>query len=371
MGVGAVLEPLTVIILLFGGTWINRRSEYSNKSSRLGARAQYFLSSDSISDSDADEETGLRYALDKYASAESRPPSPSLLQHHEEPWRTRTIAIGPYKFEVNSPNTATFRHRILSRLLYRLPFLVECWYWALVYWTYQLGRAFTAVTLKDDTVDVARHHALQLVRIEQALGIFVETDIQKFFLNRPMLMNLTNWVYSFIHIPGTIAFLVWLFYYTTTRNSLDDPRYSPLDHRLNGSPAGPPFCNAVPALWVLLDDRIDHHDNTPATSTYTVKVCSIASFAQSHQLAVRSALVAPGAAIIATANHFILDAVAGAFVCVLGWWANSILLNLLPIEDYFLWVLRMHKPERQIVDIYEDSDQQYESKIVAHATLMS
>lgn len=77
------------------------------------------------------------------------------------------------------------------------------------------------------------------------------------------------------------------------------------------------------------------------------------------------------AAIIATANHFILDAVAGAFVCALGWWANSILLNLLPIEDYFLWVLRMHKPERQIVDIYEDSDQQYESKIVAHATLMS
>lgn len=77
------------------------------------------------------------------------------------------------------------------------------------------------------------------------------------------------------------------------------------------------------------------------------------------------------AAIIATANHFILDAVAGAFVCVFGWWANSILLNLLPIEDYFLWVLRMHKPERQIVDIYEDSDQQYESKIVAHATLVS
>jgi hypothetical protein len=75
------------------------------------------------------------------------------------------------------------------------------------------------------------------------------------------------------------------------------------------------------------------------------------------------------AAIIATANHFILDAVAGALVCVFGWWANSILLNLLPIEDYFLWVLRMHKPERQIVDIYEDSEQ-YESEIVAYTTLM-
>ena len=49
-------------------------------------------------------------------------------------------------------------------------------------------------------------------------------------------------------------------------------------------------------------------------------------------------------AILATANHFILDAVAGAIVCGIGWNANSILLNLLPLEDYFLWCLRMHKP---------------------------
>lgn len=49
-------------------------------------------------------------------------------------------------------------------------------------------------------------------------------------------------------------------------------------------------------------------------------------------------------AIVATANHFILDAVAGAVVCGIGWNANSVLLNLLPLEDYFLWCLRMHKP---------------------------
>lgn len=50
-------------------------------------------------------------------------------------------------------------------------------------------------------------------------------------------------------------------------------------------------------------------------------------------------------AIVSTANHFILDAVAGAFVCGLGWWANGVLLNLLPLEDYFLWLVRIHKPE--------------------------
>lgn len=50
-------------------------------------------------------------------------------------------------------------------------------------------------------------------------------------------------------------------------------------------------------------------------------------------------------AIVATANHFILDAVAGAMVCALGWRFNGVLLNLLPLEDYFLWLVRIYKPE--------------------------
>ena len=49
-------------------------------------------------------------------------------------------------------------------------------------------------------------------------------------------------------------------------------------------------------------------------------------------------------AIVATANHFILDAVAGAMVCGIAWHSNGILLNLLVFEDYFLYMLRMHKP---------------------------
>jgi hypothetical protein len=49
-------------------------------------------------------------------------------------------------------------------------------------------------------------------------------------------------------------------------------------------------------------------------------------------------------AIVATANHFILDAVAGAMVCGVAWHANGILLNLCIVEDYFLWLLRIHKP---------------------------
>ena len=105
--------------------------------------------------------------------------------------------------------------------------------------TYQLGRAFTAVTLKDDTVDIARRHALQLIEIEQKLGIFWETSIQRHFLGHALVMPWINRIYSFIHIPGTIAFLVWLYYYTTVRNRIDEAQPGKPKGDVSGSPAGP------------------------------------------------------------------------------------------------------------------------------------
>lgn len=74
----------------------------------------------------------------------------------------------------------------------------------------------TALTLTDSTVDVARAHALQVIHLEQKLGIFIEPHVQAWFMARPFLMHWTNRIYSFIHIPGTIMFLVVLYYITTT-----------------------------------------------------------------------------------------------------------------------------------------------------------
>lgn len=61
-------------------------------------------------------------------------------------------------------------------------------------------------------------------------------------------------------------------------------------------------------------------------------------------------------AIIATANHFILDAVAGSVVCTIAWLGNDVLLNLLALEDWFLWVVRIHKPESVIVELDEEDE---------------
>ena len=60
---------------------------------------------------------------------------------------------------------------------------------------------------------------------------------------------------------------------------------------------------------------------------------------------------------MATANHFVLDAVAGAMVCGLAWHGNRVLLNLVPLEDYFLWAVRIHKPERKSVHFDGDDEE--------------
>jgi hypothetical protein len=65
---------------------------------------------------------------------ESRSTSPSLLAAQDPKWRYRRIGLWGMKTNVVTPNTRRSKGYFLSRLLERFPFLVKCWYWALVYW---------------------------------------------------------------------------------------------------------------------------------------------------------------------------------------------------------------------------------------------
>ncbi|KIV90016.1 hypothetical protein PV10_07366 [Exophiala mesophila] len=426
MGAGAYLEPLVVVVLLFGGAWINRATDY-NFSRRIYRRNELPTAHGVETDDHLD-------IAEAQLSQSKRSLSPSLLPSQANRWRERDIWIAGYRKTVVTPNTAVFRNRLLSRLLHKFPFLVEAWYWALIYWVYQLGRAFTALTLVEGTVHVARRHALQVIAVEQHLHILWEIPIQRFFMGYPVVMRYINWLYSFIHIPGTIAFLVWLFYYTITSNRLVQDRQGgqPGSIRVN-SAAGPRLyearrrtmatCNllafVVFTLWPCMPPRLlsDPTYNGPdaelaksfgfvdtvhgaegASSVWTQnKFCNqyaampslhfgysllvgltiatiplspvhrrsrsvhLPIFNNSHPdlaphirlpSSARMACLAIGCAyptmiliaIVSTANHFILDAVAGAIVCAVGWKGNEILLNLLVLEDWFLWALRIHKP---------------------------
>lgn len=296
------------------------------------------------------------------------------------------------------------------------------------------------MSLVEGTVDDARRHALQLIHLERRLHIFWEPTIQAAIMKHELLMHWINRIYSFIHIPGSIFFLVWLYYYTTVRNRFHERRIGRNLEDIGGSPAGPKLfearrrtmavCNllafVVFTAWPcmpprLLSDKtiksvlgdearsygfIDTvHGASGESSVWTQnRFCNqYAAMPSLHfgyalmiGLTVATIPLAPQhrrprsmmipfigrvrllafrrllcllcgfayattilVAIIATANHFILDAVAGACVCALGWWGNGVLLSLLPLEDYFLWIVRIHKPQRYLMDADEDGHHAY------------
>ncbi|RYP50049.1 hypothetical protein DL768_004335 [Monosporascus sp. mg162] len=418
MSAGAFIEPLVVITLLFGGVYVNRNSNYKLLGKRSEERNEKTVDDVWEYSSDSSGSPVLRAA-----SVEEGLLSSPLQE--ESRWRTREIGILSAKFQVVSPNTRVFRDYFLSRLLIKFPFLVEVWYWALIYWVYQLGRAFSALTLVEGTVNVARHHALQVIRLEQRLRIFWEPAIQQAFLKHETTMHWINRIYSFIHIPGTIFFLAWLYYYTTVRNRVDERQAEKDVGEVAGSPGGPALyqarrrtmavCNLLAFIvftaWPCMPPRLlsdpgargadadqgrtygfvdTVHGKGGESSVWTQnKFCNqyaampslhfgyslligltvaLIPLAPQHRRSRTIALPLLGRtrlpstrrllclligflypftifiAIVATANHFILDAVAGACVCAAAWHGNSILLNLLPVEDYFLWCLRIHKP---------------------------
>ncbi|KAH6628095.1 PAP2 superfamily-domain-containing protein [Chaetomium tenue] len=429
MALGAVLEPLIVVSLLTFGTIVNR-----NRSRAVLARSplstsrpepwQHLKYSADSEDEDVeagrgkeDERTLLpsSLTLSSNSSTSTLAEDVSTDNKATSKWQKRRLRFMGWEKEVMTPNTDIFKDRFLSRVLQRFPFLAEVWYWALIYWVYQLGRAFTAVTLQEDTVDTAREHGLQVVRLEQALGIFVEPAVQQWFLERPTLMRWTNKTYSFIHIPGTILYLIVLYHITTAR-----PRHKLQEEHggksvlENWRDLAPPFgpaiferrrrtmamCNLLAfivfTLWPCMPPRLlsdptymgeyakeaksfgfvdtvhgaDGDSSVWTTNRFCNQYAAMPSLHFGYSFLVgltiaavplrrrgrfgwrRLAIVGVGmiypavilTAIVATANHYILDAVAGAIACLLAWNFNDLLLNLLPLEDYFLALVRIRKP---------------------------
>ncbi|KAJ7158332.1 PAP2 superfamily-domain-containing protein [Mycena crocata] len=336
MSFGAYAEPSIVLAILTAGVVLNRRRTTDNDG----------------------------------AWSPLSPTAEPLLATADSPYRER-LAFGR---TVQSRNTAVWRNTRVSRVLRRFPFLVEVWYWLLVYWTYQLARAFTAVTLKDDTLAVSRQHALSLIHLEQRLGVFVEPAVQNYVLARPTLLAALNRIYSFIHIPGTITFLAWL--YAAAPQQLFEARRRTLA-------VSNLMAFVVFTLWPCMPPRLlpasdgfgfvdTVHTGEVASVWTTNKFCNqlaampslhfgysfvigltiatLPSHSHSRTLALGKWIIGMSyptlilVAIVSTANHYVLDAAAGFVVASIAWNINGILKSLLVVEDSFFYLLRVHKP---------------------------
>ena len=294
---------------------------------------------------------------------------------------------------------------------------------------YQIGRAITAITIDQGVVHVARRHAFQIISLEKTIHIFHELKLQRAFLQHPSLIASINGIYSYVHIPATILFLICLYYVTIT-----SPRASaslpPSNRRRRPTrtlagcalyysrrrtlatsnliafgiftvwPLMPPRLLSDNSVTGLSGDKarafgfVDtvHRTGKSGGSIWTTnKFCNqwaaMPSLHFGYALIIgmtiatlplgtagpeqRETPVRSGGrkldlqtwrrllyvfcgicypmiilvAVISTANHFFLDVLGGAMVVGLAWSAERLLLNLLPPEDWFLSLLRIHKPE--------------------------
>jgi len=146
-GIGAVAEPLVVIGLLIGGTWLNRdpepgRSQLPSYRRTASASSSRRISNDDIENGGMVESPTSISSLLSQEDGDSdfegvlkrRSTSPSLLGDQEPKWRKRTLKIWGLSKQVETPNNRRFKGKLVSRVLEKYPFLVEVWYWGLIYW---------------------------------------------------------------------------------------------------------------------------------------------------------------------------------------------------------------------------------------------
>jgi len=147
MAIVAVIEPLVIVSLLAGGTLFNRERFYTwspSSSSPSHFRRpepwqdiEYGASSSEI-DSMMKKKQKRSDSVSSSSTIWHDVPDGTVMEGGMDPsasqWRHRTLRVGRWEREVTVPNTEVHKGRLLSRVLKKYPFLVEVWYWALIYW---------------------------------------------------------------------------------------------------------------------------------------------------------------------------------------------------------------------------------------------
>lgn len=113
---------------------------------------------------------------------------------------------------VKASSSSRWRGNIHSRILQKLPFLVEIFYWGINYLFYSVTKATSRYFSPAEigVVTLAEDHGISILSLEHesVLRLFFpikESDFQSFFLNgHQATMSLFNRMYSLVHIPGTI-----------------------------------------------------------------------------------------------------------------------------------------------------------------------
>lgn len=208
----------------------------------------------------------------------------------------------------------------------------------------QLGLVLVAVliyfgvrglTEGDEATAVA--HGFDLLRVEGAVGLDVEGRLQRVILDRDVLVTVANWVYIWLHWPVIAAALLWL--HRRRRNAYLVLRNAMFVSGAIGLLVFVSYPVAPPRLMPIgLADTVTQHSNSyrvlqppglvnkyaalPSLHAGWNLLVGMMLFRVSANRAVRVfALVSPvlmAFAVVATANHYVLDPIVGWLVSLVG-----------------------------------------------------
>ncbi|KAF4983978.1 hypothetical protein FZEAL_732 [Fusarium zealandicum] len=280
-----------------------------------------------------DIETGPRYA--------DSPPLKSTLVASERPVR-------------KAPNVFFV---LLSRFFNTFPFLIEIWYWNMTYWIYQGLRAFSArmIAGNEAIFDRARDHAISILQFERFFGFDIEQGFQAYIMeDQAWLMPILAKIY-YSHICLGVCFIVYIYtflppstfqrirrtiaadnaiaFVIVTLYRCSPPRLLPQEYGyidiLHRKAGGSVWNNNRFQLTIAAMPSL--HFGTALF--FAVCMCR---FSPHRSMRIIAPLwpTAMLITIVATANHFLTDAVIGAMVPLLGWRANKIVLVLKPVQDF-------------------------------------
>jgi hypothetical protein len=181
----------------------------------------------------------------------------------------------------------------------------------------------------------AVEHALNIVALEQSLGIFHEADVQRAVESQPWLASFMRWFYLWAYLPllgaaGLVVYLRDVRLYRSYRNVL-------LVSACLGLvvfallPVAPPRMLPEFGFWDSVHGALRGptaaKNDFAAVPSFHFGFTLLAAVGVSHAFGFRpwllsATLVAPAlmlVAIVATANHFFVDAFAGGVLVMAVW----------------------------------------------------
>jgi hypothetical protein len=190
-----------------------------------------------------------------------------------------------------------------------------------------------------ERVGEAHQHAIDIINFEKALGIFWEVELQGLILGKDVLVQLFNAIYFWLDFPLIAVVGLWLYFchrhkYTLTRDAvLSSGGLSLIIYHLY--PVMPPRLVEGWGFLGTVEEYSNFSYQAASMQPFVNPYAALPSLHYGWAVLVGAAVIwstrnwllrgigfllpwAQMAAIVLTANHFIVDAFAGLAVCVVG-----------------------------------------------------